>query len=252
MSVGLLSIVLVGLFLGVRHAADPDHVAAVATIVSREKRFGASAIVGLVWGLGHSLTIFVVGSVIILFKVVIPPRVELSMEFLAALLLIVLGLSNLTGLLFWLREWVTPTGAQLHSHPHGHDGVIHTHFHLHEARQGGELTVPPAAWSRPASFARSFATGIVHGLAGSAAIALLILGAIQESVWAIAYLAVFGVGTIAGMALITSLLAVPITLGAQRFDLANRYLPVASGLLSLIVGLVLAYEIGWIQGLFRM
>ena len=196
MTLGLLSISLVGFFLGVRHAADPDHVTAVATIVSREKRFGTSAFVGLVWGLGHSLTIFVVGSLIILFKIVVPPRVELSMEFLVALMLIVLGLSNLTGLLSWLREWVAPTGAQFHSHPHSHDGVIHTHFHLHPEEQHREFAVRATPRSRPASFARSFVTGVVHGLAGSAAIALLILGAIQESAWAIAYLAIFGAGTV--------------------------------------------------------
>ena len=251
MMLGLLSIVLVGFFLGVRHAADPDHVTAVATIVSREKKFGASALVGLVWGLGHSLTIFAVGSLIILFKIVIPPRVELSLEFLVALLLIVLGLSNLTGLLSWLREWVVPTGAHVHSHPHSHDGVIHTHFHLHPETGHGELSRRAAERSSPAWVVRSFVTGIVHGLAGSAAVALLVLGAIQESAWAIAYLGIFGIGTIVGMVLITSLLAVPITLGAQRFELANRYLSAASGLLSLVVGLVLAYEIGWIQGLFR-
>ena len=250
MTIGLLSIVLVGFFLGVRHAADADHVTAVATIVSREKRFGAAALVGLVWGLGHTLTILVVGSLIILFKVVIPPHVELSMEFLVALMLIALGLSNLTGLLSWLREWVAPTGAQLHSHPHSHHGQIHTHLHLHQGEQHEEPAVRAVAWSRPASFVRSFVTGIIHGLAGSAAIALLILGAIQESAWAIGYLAVFGAGTIVGMVLITSLLAVPVTLAARRFELANRYLSVASGLLSLIIGLALAYDIGWTQSLF--
>jgi high-affinity nickel-transport protein len=251
MTLGLLSIVLVGFFLGVRHAADPDHVTAVATIVSREKRFGVSSLVGLVWGLGHSLTIVVVGSLIILFKIVIPPHVELSLEFLVALMLIVLGLSNLTGLLSWLRAWVAPTDERFHSHPHSHGETIHTHFHVHDRGGQEETRHASPAKSRPASFVRSFVTGVIHGLAGSAAIALLILGAIQETAWAIAYLVVFGLGTIVGMVLITSLLAVPVIMSARRFEMVNRCWPVAAGVLSLVFGLFLAYEIGWVQGLFR-
>jgi high-affinity nickel-transport protein len=252
MTIALVSIILVGFFLGVRHAADPDHVTAVAAIVSREPRFGASARVGLIWGLGHSLTIFLVGSAIILFKIVIPPRLELSMEFAVAVMLIVLGLSNLTGLVSWLREWVMPTGRRVHSHPHTHEGIIHTHVHVHATEPHEVKSVHAvAASSKPGSVLRSFVTGVVHGLAGSAAIALLVLGAIQETAWAIAYLVVFGFGTIIGMVLITSLLAAPVVLGSKRFELVNRYLPVTSGALSLIFGLVLAYEIGWIQGLFR-
>jgi len=250
MTVELLSIVLVGFFLGVRHAADPDHVTAVATIVSREPRFGASSLVGLVWGLGHSLTIFLVGSAIILFKIVIPPSAELSMEFAVAIMLVILGLSNLTGLLTWLKEWVAPTSSHFHSHPHTHDEVVHAHFHLHA---GGheEMALPSSMRVAGPSFLRSFITGVVHGLAGSAAIALLILGAIQETVWAIVYLGVFGFGTVVGMVLVTSLLAVPIVFSAKRFQLVDRYLRVSSGLVSLGLGLFLVYQIGWIQGLFR-
>src|SRR6202044_31192 len=100
--VPFVTVVLLGLFLGMRHSTDPDHVVAVSTIVSRQQSIKSSAIIGLLWGLGHTVTIFLVGSAIIIFGVVIPPRLGLSMEFCVALMLILLGALNLTGIAGWL------------------------------------------------------------------------------------------------------------------------------------------------------
>src|SRR6202044_2256214 len=106
--VPFITVILLGLFLGMRHSTDPDHMVAVSTIVSRQKSITSSATIGLLWGLGHTLTIFLVGTAIIVFGVVIPPRLGLSMEFSVALMLILLGVLNLTGVLRCVTERFTP------------------------------------------------------------------------------------------------------------------------------------------------
>jgi len=259
--IGLLSIVALGFFLGMRHATDPDHVIAVTTIVSRYKKISHAALIGAFWGVGHTLTILLVGSGIILFGWVIPTRIGLSMEFSVGLMLILLGVLNLTGMLQWITNTFSPAGGisgTAHSHPHSHGDYIHTHPHQHEPEahpHGSEQT--PLSW-----FDRHFGrlglyqivrplfVGLVHGLAGSAAVALLVLTTIRNPKWAVAYLLVFGVGTIAGMMLITGALVLPFAYADKRFSHLNHGLRVASGLISVAFGLFLVYEIGFVNGLF--
>jgi len=119
----LLAVTVLGFFLGMRHATDPDHVIAVTTIVSRHRTAGGAAAIGALWGVGHTLTIMVVGAGIILLGWVIPARVGLSLELSVGVMLVVLGLMNLSGL--------TPS-AKVHVHPHPHGDYVHTHFHGHE------------------------------------------------------------------------------------------------------------------------
>src|SRR5215510_9066214 len=118
-----LSIITLGFFLGMRHATDADHVVAVTTIVSRERSVRSAALVGILWGLGHTLTIFLVGSLIILFGVVIPPRLGLTMELSVGLMLILLGVLNLSGMMRWIQQ--NFGGGARHVHEHG--GVVHAH-----------------------------------------------------------------------------------------------------------------------------
>ena len=120
-----VSIVLLGFFLGMRHATDPDHVIAVTTIVARQRRVGAAALIGVLWGIGHTLTIVAVGGAIIVFGVVIPPRLGLTMELSVALMLILLGLLNVAGIMRWITGTVTP----VHVHPHRHGESVHGHAH---------------------------------------------------------------------------------------------------------------------------
>jgi len=125
-----LAILAIGFLLGMRHATDPDHVIAVSTIVSRERSILKAGLIGVFWGCGHTLTIALVGSAIILFGVVIPPRAGLTMEFSVGLMLILLGVLNLTGIMQWLSERFSPAHAPVtatHSHIHEHDH--HLHFH---------------------------------------------------------------------------------------------------------------------------
>ena len=204
----LLGVILLGFLLGMRHATDPDHVVAVTTIVSQQRSLARAARTGILWGIGHTTTIFLVGGAIIVLKLrlsSIPPRVGLSLEFAVAVMLVVLGLLTLSG---------------------------------------GERRVAD-------STARPLTVGFVHGLAGSAAVATLPqVALIPNPLWAIAYLGVFGVGTIAGMLLITVSIAAPSLLATRRFASLNRSLRIASGMASIVFGLFLAHRIGFVHGLF--
>jgi hypothetical protein len=204
----LLSVLVLGFLLGMRHATDPDHVVAVTTIVSQQRSLAHAARTGALWGLGHTATILLVGGAIILLKVQlsgIPPRLGLSLEFAVAVMLIVLGLLTLAG----------------------------------NDRRVAEST------------ARPITIGFVHGLAGSAAVATLPqVALIPNPMWAAGYLAVFGVGTIVGMLLITVSIAAPSLLAVRRFHGLNRTLRIASGVASVGFGLFLVHRIGFVDGLF--
>jgi len=249
--IGLLSILAVGFLLGMRHATDPDHVIAVTTIVANQRKHSKAALIGAFWGVGHTVTIFIVGAGIILFRLVIPVRFGLSMELCVAIMLIILGLMNLTG---FKRAIPRLDGAVTHTHSHTHGHFSHSHPQAHESRADEQTPLAPldrAFWSVGLyQYVRPFIIGIVHGLAGSAAVALLVLATIQNVHWAIAYLLIFGVGTIAGMMVITVSIASAFTMvgkGRQKF---SHRLGLASGLLSLCFGLFVAYQICIVNGLF--
>jgi high-affinity nickel-transport protein len=264
----LASLLFLGFFLGMRHATDADHIIAIATIVSRQQSLRGSAMIGAAWGVGHTLTILVVGSAIIIFGIVIPPRLGLAMEFAVGVMLILLGVVTLTGMGQVLRQAAVPLlgsarAGEGHSHAHGgqpsrphhaHGDYVHRHAHGHGTAHGhGEESTPVARldirfrglglyqWLRP------LVVGIVHGLAGSAAVALLVLAAVREPAWAMAYLLLFGTGTVGGMMLITMALSAPFAL-TTRLPRLNWQLRTASGLVSFAFGLFLIYEIGFADG----
>jgi high-affinity nickel-transport protein len=203
LDLGLLFVT--SLLLGMRHATDADHIVAVSTIACRERSVWRAGAVGALWGLGHTLTILVVGGAIVLFKMAFTPRVGLSLELTVAVMLMVLGVLNLLNV-----QW------------------------------------------RPGPFAgmRPFVVGVVHGLAGSAAVTLLILPLIESAWWASCYLLVFGAGTIVGMTLITFAMAAPAAYAASRLGGVQRWVRLASGTVSLIFGAYLGYRVGFVSGLF--
>jgi high-affinity nickel-transport protein len=256
-----LSIIAVGFFLGMRHATDPDHVIAVTTIVARQRQLTRAALTGVFWGVGHTLTIFVVGALIILFNVVIPTRLGLSMEFSVALMLIVLGIMNVVVFMRSARSIATDVDLDsgvLHAHPHAHGDYVHSHVHSHapEAHPHRHdhtgLALLDRLFGKLALYrpVRPFVIGVVHGLAGSAAVALLVLAAIPNPRWAVVYLLVFGAGTVGGMMLITMSIASAFSFvekGRQKF---SHRLGLISGLLSLAFGILLVYQIGFAGGLF--
>src|SRR6185503_12440193 len=199
--INLISIVALGFFLGMRHATDPDHVIAVSTIVSREREIGKSAWIGVFWGIGHTLTIFAVGAAIILFGVAISPRLGLTMELAVGLMLILLGIINVVS---FFRDMPSATqsagtlaSAQpdlVHSHAHSHGDFIHTHQHSHGHGPDAHVHAGknPVAWLDRAFLRfklyrpmRPLMIGLVHGMAGSAAVALLVLATIRDPTWAV-------------------------------------------------------------------
>jgi high-affinity nickel-transport protein len=251
---GLLAVLALGFFLGMRHATDADHVVAVSTIVSRERRISSAALIGALWGAGHTITIFAVGVGIILFTLVIPPRVGLSMEFSVGLMLVLLGWLNLRGM---SRAWTPdarnggtpePVATEVPAATHIHaDGREHHHASVDDSvramdRVFGRWSV--YQWLRP------LLVGLVHGLAGSAAVALLVLTTLHNSHWAVAYLLIFGVGTIAGMMVITVAMASALSYAGSRSAWIHRRLSVATGFLSLAFGLFIVYQMGFVHGLF--
>ena len=257
--ISFFSIIAVGFFLGMRHATDPDHVIAVTTIVSHQRNLLKAAMTGIFWGIGHTLTIFVVGTVIILFDVVIPARIGLSMELSVGLMLIVLGVMNIVSFLRSAPSISQPYQETevVHQHPHSHGDYVHSHAHGHSPETHAHNHQTPLTWldrlfGRIGLYQqlRPLLVGIVHGLAGSAAVALLILTTIRNPHWAIAYLLVFGAGTVGGMMLITMSIASAFNFFGKKHEKFSQRLGLASGLVSLAFGVVLAYQIGVANGLF--
>jgi high-affinity nickel-transport protein len=228
-------ILILGFFLGMRHATDPDHVIAVMTIVTRQRSVGRAGVIGALWGVGHTLTIFLVGAAIILFKISIPPRLGLSMEFGVGLMLIVLGLLNLTGTLRNIHRRLA-ANATVHK-PVFSDSAD---SFLERSFRGLGLC----------NVLRPLIVGTVHGLAGSAAVAILVMATIPKPSWALAYLLLFGMGTIAGMMTMTAAMAVPIAYTGRRMSHWNQAMTIGSGVLSVAFGMLISFQIGIGGGLF--
>lgn len=258
--VSFLSIIAVGFFLGMRHATDPDHVIAVTTIVANQRKLSRAALIGAFWGVGHTLTIFVVGAGIILFNLVIPARIGLSMELSVGMMLIILGLMNIAGFLRSMPVAINHghgREAVVHSHSHNHGDYIHSHPHEHDPAHPHGPSQTPLAWLDRVfgradlyQYVRPLVVGLVHGLAGSAAVALLVLTTIRDPRWAIIYLLIFGIGTIGGMMLITMSLASAFHFVGGTHRRFSRIIGMASGLLSLVFGLFVTYQMGFASGLF--
>src|SRR5829696_240886 len=253
----LLSVLSLGLFLGMRHATDADHVVAIATIVSRERTLASSALIGAAWGIGHTVTVVTFGVAIISFGVVIPPSLGLSMELAVGIMLVILGVLTLTGV-GRTASVVAGSGAPgghtplAHDHVHSHGDYIHWHAHGHGAEPHGHAELDRSWQGRLGLYRwmRPFVVGAVHGLGGSAAIALMVLSIIHDARAAIGYLLLFGLGTVGGMMLITFALSAPFTLTARNLPKFNWQLRVATSLTSFVFGVVLIYGTGFAQGGF--
>jgi high-affinity nickel permease len=209
-----------GLLLGIEHALDADHVVAVSTITSENKSLKVSARVGSLWGIGHTLTLLLVGILVLGFKLTIPPRLALSLEFFVGIVLVFLGGAVLRNVF----------SQKVHIHEHQHDHLTHEHPHsskevAHEHRH------------------RPLFIGMIHGLAGSSALMLLVLSTIPSFGLGILYIIVFGIGSIAGMLIISTLIGLPFVLTTQFYRL-NRWLRILAGCVSIILGVVILFRIG--------
>ena len=237
-SLSTASVLTFGFVMGVRHAVEADHVAAVAAIVSERKSILSSALVGGLWGVGHTVSLLAAGLAVVLLGVRPSERTALALEFGVGLTLVALGANALRKL---------ARGGRVHLHVHRHGGREHVHPHVHD--DSPEAAGPTHHGLR--LDARSLAVGMVHGLAGSAALMLLVVSSIRTPALALLYVLVFGVGSVGGMMLMSALVGLPVHLTAARFNRANLLLRGAAGAFSLAFGLLMVYEIGLAGDLFR-
>ncbi|MEO8650315.1 MAG: urease accessory protein UreH [Acidobacteriota bacterium] len=220
-----LSILTIGFVLGLQHAVEADHLAAVSTIVSEKKNLFAASIVGGMWGLGHTISLFVVGLVVIFLKLQISTEVAGKLEAIVGGMLVLLGLNA-------MRKLFSAEKFHVHIHEHGEREHVHLHTHESENVGGSHHRFSP----------RSIAIGMVHGLAGSGALMFLILPVIQSSIVALLYILIFGIGSIGGMMVMSILIGLPFHFTATRFDFLNKGFRLVAGIFSLGLGLLIIYE----------
>ncbi len=256
----MLSILGLGFALGLKHALDADHLVAVSTIVSERKGLLSSSIVGMLWGLGHTASLFVVGMLIVTLQMQIPEKVSLALEFSVAAMLVLLGGRVL---------WKLSHGGKYHLHVHSHGGMEHIHAHFHDSDELHREQYPDREHSHNMRIGnrlseaikniipsrsmrlRSILVGLLHGLAGSGALMLLVLTTIPSRVVGLVYIGIFGIGSMAGMLLMSTLISIPFVVSANMSARLNLIIRGAAGLLSLWFGLVLGWQIGFVDGLFR-
>lgn len=235
MEIGIAKILTttgLGFILGLKHSLDADHVAAISTLVSENKSIGKSSLLGAIWGIGHTTALFIVGMIILLFKITIPDMIAVSLEFLVGIILVVLGVSA-------LREFVK---KEVHLHKHRHSNIVHAHFHSHKDKK-----------SHFHSHAnKTFIVGLIHGLAGSAALMLLVLATISSVIHGIIYIIIFGIGSILGMLIISSVISLPFAITAGRFNNMNKAVKVIAGIISIGLGISIMVKLGFIERLFYL
>lgn len=244
-SMGAIAILGLGLVFGLKHATEVDHVIAISTIVSEHRNLLRAAVVGGLWGIGHTASLILVGAVVLALRIAIPESVANWLEFGVALMIIGLGASALLRVLRGRRD--------VHIHTHTHDRALHSHIHFHDksAEHSADLPVPstPHTHVMTRIGIKPLVVGAVHGLAGSAALTLLVLTQIPSALLGMGYLAVFGFGSILGMLLMSGLVGLPFAFSARKLSAFNHGLQTAAGLLSIAFGLWYAYETGIANGL---
>src|SRR3954466_2977241 len=218
------SVLMIGFVLGLQHATEADHLAAVSTIVSEKKNLFTASIIGGLWGVGHTISLFVVGLLVILLKFEVSASLETKLEACVGAMLVLLGINALRKL-FRISE--------IHVHSHEHDGHKHVHIHAHgSATEQSHHRLSP----------RSVLIGMVHGLAGSAALMLLVVPTISSQAVALLYILIFGIGSIGGMMAMSFLIGLPFHFTAGRFDVLNRGIRLVAGIFSLGLGASIIYE----------
>jgi len=236
-SLNIFVVLSIGLVFGLKHATEVDHVVAISTIVSRHRNVFRSAIVGALWGVGHTVSLLVIGAIVLSLRIAIPEFVSNWMELAVALMIIGLGISAL-----WRAS---RKSSEVHVHQHDHDGMSHTHVHFHEKENKHQ----PAAHARHSHTVsrlgwKPVLIGMVHGLAGSGALTLLVLTQISSSLLGFLYVLTFGFGSIVGMLLMSGLIGFPFALTSGQLTSTHNRLQTLAALLSICFGAWYAYETG--------
>lgn len=234
-SLSILAVLGIGLVFGLKHATEVDHVVAISTIVSRHKNVFHSAIVGALWGLGHTASLLIVAALVLSLRIAIPEKVSGWLEFGVAIMIICLGISALRRAL--------QKNEHVHVHQHSHDGLSHTHIHFHE----NETEHAPARQSRHSHALsrlglKPVLIGMMHGLAGSGALMLLVLTQISSAWLGFLYVATFGVGSIAGMVLMSGLIGLPFAFSSGKLTNLHQGLQTVAAVFSICFGIWYAYK----------
>lgn len=230
---GILAALGFGFLLGLKHALDADHLVAVSAIVSERKNAWSAAVVGTMWGLGHTASLLLAGILVIGLRMELPPTAAPVLEFLVAVMIVGLGINLLVKI-------IRHGGATVHAHAHSHGDHRHWHPHLHYRDRYGE-NAAEHHWIR--SGRKPFLVGMMHGLAGSATLVLLVLTELPSPMLGMLYLGVFGLGSVGGMLLMSTLFALPFNMISRRFSRLELGLHFSAGLLSIAFGGYMMYEI---------
>lgn len=224
--ISTFSVLLIGFVLGLQHAVEADHLAAVSTIVSEKKSLFSASIVGGLWGLGHTISLFAVGVLVIVLKLQISPSTETKLEAGVGVMLVLLGLNAVRNLF---------SAEKIHAHSHEHGTREHIHIHTH----GDEPEQEP---THHGLSIRSVMIGMVHGLAGSAALMLLVVPTIASPYLALAYILIFGIGSIGGMMAMSFLIGLPMHFTVNRFAYLNKGIRLCAGAFSFGLGAFIVYQ----------
>lgn len=253
----LLSILLIGFLLGAKHAFESDHLAAVATLATGRQSVASTLRQGIAWGVGHTVTLLIVGGAVLAFGTAIPHRLEQALELCVGLMLVALGFDV-------IRRFAR---QRVHFHVHQHGGG-RPHFHAHSHDRGTtdparlpdvvradrlprlELDHADTPHDHEHLPIRAFAVGTMHGLAGSAALVVLSLGSVQSVTLGLGYIVLFGFGSIAGMAVLSLSIAIPLRLSRRVAAPWYRGMAAAIGALTFGLGAWIVYSIGFVDGLF--
>ncbi len=232
-----------GFMLGIKHALDADHVVAVSTIVGRERSIWKAARIGAVWGMGHTASLFAAAVAVVVLRTRIPPALGLGLECGVGLMVMALGID-----LLWRiarGEIVVHSHPHMHgkSAPHHHGAVRHAHLHVHTSGEATESASHHSAGRRP------FYVGVVHGMAGSAALMLFVLGTIASPWVALLYVVIFGIGTVGGMLILSGLIGLPFAIASRRFSALTGRIQLAVGLGSVVFGAVYTWHAAVDDGL---
>jgi sulfite exporter TauE/SafE len=237
-SLSIVSLLAFGFVLGLKHAIDADHLAAVSTMAGERRSLIGSSLIGALWGLGHTISLMVAGIIVIVLHFQISERTTQALEFGVGLMLVGLGINALSKL---------ARGGHVHIHVHEHGGRLHAHPHVHDGKHEEEQHTHHGLRFG----ARPLLIGVVHGLAGSAALMLVVLTTISSPFVGFLYIVIFGVGSIGGMMIMSTLFALPARLTVTRFTRANFALRCVAGVFSLSFGLFMIYEIGFVNHLLK-
>ncbi len=233
-SISTFAVLGLGLLFGLKHATEVDHIVAVSTIVSQHKSIRRSALVGALWGAGHTAALLITGAIVLWMRIAIPESVSNWLEFGVALMIIGLGASALWTVLRNRRD--------VHVHQHTHDGVSHVHVHFHDRTTQHDRATAIHSHAISRIGLKPMIVGTVHGLAGSGALTLLVMTQIRSSWIGFFYLAVFGLGSIAGMLLMTGLIGLPFILTSRNLTRFHRRVQVTAAVFSICFGLWYGYQ----------